>query len=394
MISGKTVLCAAAPFYGHTVPVLSLALELRRAGNKVSVISYSGAMDDLFARYQMAIASVESKPFNPMNPLEMMFHTKKILEAAPPEITICDASVDLLWALHGWRPPCTVSILRCELILGYERRNMFLPDKFSFEDTSYLEWLNMCFHQVGLPPIQDWRDLCKADFIVVPSIPQIDPLPAHVEELYPHSTFLYTGPLLVQMGAPLSPSLQMWMESCRKEGTPILVVTLGSLWGSKIYRHLAECLQRTDFGVIMVVPEEKERSYLEKKNGRRFQVTGFTNLRELVEGADIVLHHCGHGTLHTVLLAAKPSLTLPSGEYDREDNAVRLEELGCARHLGHDFFRKGFDSHALSSALMHLLVDSHIKNGVARMSKIVSEYVEQRGAAELLRALTNHNAFR
>jgi UDP:flavonoid glycosyltransferase YjiC (YdhE family) len=94
--------------------------------------------------------------------------------------------------------------------------------------------------------------------------------------------------------------------------------------------------------------------------------------------------------LHTVLLAGKPSLTLPSGQYDREDNALRLEDLACGRHLGHDFFRNGLDAHAFSVALGNVLTDDTVKKGVSAMSETVREYVENRGPAELGRVLAAH----
>jgi UDP:flavonoid glycosyltransferase YjiC (YdhE family) len=136
----------------------------------------------------------------------------------------------------------------------------------------------------------------------------------------------------------------------------------------------------------MVVPEDRARRPLEERIGPRFQVTGFTNLRELSEQADVILHHCGHATLHTVLLAGKPAITLPSGEYDREDNALQLEDMTCGRHLGHDFFRKGLSSDAMSAAIKQVLADSGIKNSVTAMSRIVKEY-QQKGKAEFVSTL-------
>src|SRR5260370_14878654 len=132
-----------------------------------------------------------------------------------------------------------------------------------------------------------------------------------------------------------------WLAVRRGEKMPILLVTLGTAYGEKLYRVLAESLVHLDLAVVMVVPFESERKALESCNGARFQVTGFTNLHELVNSVDVVMHQCGHGTLHTVLLGGKPSVTLASGEYHREDNGIRLEELGCGSHLSNEFFRHG-----------------------------------------------------
>jgi UDP:flavonoid glycosyltransferase YjiC (YdhE family) len=388
MLSGKKILCAGAPIYGHTMPVLTLGLELQKAGNDVQMVSYNATTQDLCGRYHMNTTPAHMKPHDPV---QNMLQAKKILERHQPDVTICDWSKDVWLALQAWRPACRVSILRCELLFGYRRRNLFLPDKFPFETVGLLDWLNGCLSEMGLERIADWRDLCRAEIIVVPSIPEIDPLPARVRDHYPESTFVYSGPLLLQVGSPTSESLREWIASSQREGAPVILVTLGTAWGAKIYEALADCLERTEFAVIMVIPEDHERHHLQQRNGPRFQAVGLIDLRDLAERVDLVVHHCGHGTLHTVLLAGKPSLTLPTGQYDREDNALRLEDLGCGRHLGDDFFRHGLDAHAFSVAAMNVLTDNSIKKGVSAMSKAVWEYVQNRGPAEVGRALAAHS---
>jgi UDP:flavonoid glycosyltransferase YjiC (YdhE family) len=387
MLSGKKILCAAAPIYGHTVPVLTLGLDLRNAGNDVQMVSYNETTQELFGRYQMS--TTPARVF-PNDPVQNLLQVKEILETYQPDVTICDWSKALWLALQVWRPACRVSILRCELLFGYQRRNPFLPDKFPFETVGVLDDLNDGLSQVGLDRIADWRDLCRAEIIVVPSIPEIDPLPDGVRDRYPESTFVYTGPLLLQVGSPTPEPLREWIASSQRKGAPVILVTLGTVWETKMYAALADCLQQSEFAVVMVVPDDHERHRLEQRNSPRFQAVSLTDLRDLAERVDLVVHHCGHGTLHTVLLAGKPSLTLPSGQYDREDNALRLEDLGCGRHLGHDFFRNGLDAKSFSAAANDVLTDYAIKQGVSSMSKTVSEYVEKRGPAELGRALAAH----
>lgn len=391
MLSGKKILCAAAPIYGHTVPVLAVGLELRKSGNDVQTVSFNDATRELFGRHQIPTAPARVWPNDPTrNLLEL----KRILEAQQPDVTVCDWSKALWLALQAWRPACRVSILRCELLFGYRRRNHLLPDKFPFETTGSLDRVNHCLSRFGLDPLADWRDLCRAEIIAVPSIPAIDPLPDGVLDHYPESTFIYTGPLLVQIGRPTPASLREWIAAARQEGAPVILVTLGTVWDTPMYTVLADCLERTEFAVVMVVPDDEERRSLQRRNGARFQAVGLSDLRDLAERVDLVVHHCGHATLHTVLLAGTPSVTIPSGQYDREDNALRLEELGCGRHLGPDFFTDGMDARALSAAVESVLTDGAISRAVSAMSKTVSDYVEQRGPAELVRALAAHPTLR
>jgi hypothetical protein len=49
--------------------------------------------------------------------------------------------------------------------------------------------------------------------------------------------------------------------------------------------------------------------------------------------ADLMVHHCGSGTYHYPLLHGLPSITVGTQKYDRDDVAVRLEELGVSVHI-------------------------------------------------------------
>jgi UDP:flavonoid glycosyltransferase YjiC (YdhE family) len=382
MSSQKKAFCAASSGYGHVIPALGLALQLRALNTQTTMLLPPDvSIEDFVCDHDVRIASLTKKFLS-----ERAMEVKELLEAHQPDITICDFSLELWWALRGWRPRCSVSILRCELIRGYERRNPLLSDKFMLENEDIVGQLNAGLSSLGLKTVANAHELYGADIIVIPSIPQIDVLSDRVHEYYPDTTFVYSGPLLTASTRQVPDSLKEWLAARHRQGVPILLVTFGTFWGANLYKAFAECLRRIDIAVLMIVSQEKERKSLEHYNGDRFQVTGFTNFRELVDGADLVLHHCGHGTLHTVLLAGKPSLTLGSGEYDREDNAIRLEELGCGKHLGSDFFRHGFDSKTMESAIRSVLSDSEIHAGVKRIAEIERKYTQE-GPAEFTRAL-------
>lgn len=383
MISPKKALCAPDPTYGHVLPALGLALQLRPFKTEITMLLPPDVpIKDFVGDGDVRIASL-TKDFMPERAAEI----KTLLETEQPDITICDGHIDLWWALRGWRPRCSVSILRCELIRGYERRSPLLPDKFMFErEEEALGQMNSVLSSLALKPLTNLHELFSADVVVIPSIPQIDVLSDRVQEYYPDTTFVYGGPLLPTSTKQVPDLLKEWLASCRRNGVPVLLVTFGTAWGANLYKAFAECLRKTDVAVLMIVTQEKERKLLEQHNSDRFHVTGFANFHQLVDDADVVLHHCGHGTLHTVLLAGKPSLTLGTGEYDREDNAIRLEELGCGKHLGYDFFRRGFDPKAMQSAIRSVLSDGEIQAGVKRIAEIERKYLVE-GPAEFIRAL-------
>lgn len=293
-------------------------------------------------------------------------------------------------AFKAWRPPCQIAIYRFEQFLGYERRNLFLPDQPSMEPGHLLNRINAQRTQLRLPAASSEMELWKADIVVVPGVPQFDPLPQKMLEACPNTTFVYTGPLLSPEAEEIPAALQEWLTLNRSRGTPIVLITLGTLWGASVYRKLVDCFAAGEFAVVMVVPQERQRRELEKVDQPWLRVSAFTGLLGLARCVDLIIHHGGHGTLSVALLAGKPSLTLPCGEYDREDNALRLEDLDCGRHLGHDFFRHGIHRRAMIQAMTDILGRSDIRRGVEGMSRVMNHYVQTRGAGALEEALTRH----
>ncbi len=389
MLSGKKVLCGAPPTYAHTIPALKLGLDLRADGNQLNVLANGRVMDHLFDHYEVARTRLPLKP-----PRDLVGEVVAIIERYGPDITICDWRFDLFAAVQIARPACRVSILRCEALLGHKRRNLFLYDKHRFDDPDSWEVtrVNELIRSFGSSAvISDPRELFRAEIIVVPSVPELDPLPDGADESYPGTTFVYTGPLVLPLGKPVPPALHEWIEARRREGMPVLAVSVGTVYGASFYKVLCDWLKETDLAVVIAVPFAREKTYVEQQGGPRVRAVGHVDLGELAAAADIVLHHCGHGTMHSVLLAGKPSITLPGGEYDLEDNALRLEDHACGRHLGHDFFRNGFSAATMSAAVRGVLSDGAIAAGVAAMSRRVHEY-RVRGAAEFTDLLSKRLA--
>ena len=381
------VLCGAYPAYSHAVTVLKLALALRSAGHTCGVMSSGEALDRLVERHDLPVVGDRQRA-RAADPFKSAA-VEAILDAYQPDVTICDWSDELWWALQSWRPQCRVSVLRCALLMGHVQRNPLLPAPYPFDHPPLVKRANARLRELGLAAVADLREVFAGDLIVIPSVPAVDPLPDAARDCYRDTTVVYTGPLLLAAGPAVSESLVDWIEARHREGSPVLLVTLGTIWGGTVYRGLTECLARTDFAVIVVVPFEYLRCWLEERCGPRVRVSGMTDLARLVDLADVVLHHGGHGTLLTVLRAGKPSVVISSGSAETDDNAQRLEALGCGRYLDHAFFRNGFDSHALNDAIRSVRLDGRIQQRVGAMADVIREY-ETTGPEAFAQALSGH----
>jgi UDP:flavonoid glycosyltransferase YjiC (YdhE family) len=359
------VLCAANAGVGHTIPALELATRLEVGKKKISIFSRTDTTARIANLYGAAAKAIEVSEQGIRNPdLEL-----RALTEAAPQIMVVDYD-PLTWTLlKVLKPPCNISILRAELLLHYVRCNAFLPDKFGFEDGSATRRSNMLLEQHGVSPVDDVRRLYAGDIVVIPSIPELDPISDLTRAEYPNTTFIYSGPLCMRSQPPLPQTFLDWCGTQRRADRPVILITLGTVWGHRIVGDLVDGLLRPDLAVVATAPNAQIAAILSAKRNDRLFVIGFADVYAIAQKVDLVVHHCGHATMQLVLLAEKPSITLPSGEYDREDNAWRLETLGCSRHLGHDFFRRSLGSSAVAHEALKLLRRPGWRQAVERTAR-------------------------
>lgn len=70
-----------------------------------------------------------------------------------------------------------------------------------------------------------------------------------------------------------------------------------------------------------------------KRCDRQFKHISFAPLNHICSKIDLIIHQCGSGIYHYPLLHRKPAITLGTQCYDREDIAIRLQQLGVSRHV-------------------------------------------------------------
>ncbi|MAS34908.1 MAG: hypothetical protein CL610_12935 [Anaerolineaceae bacterium] len=176
-----------------------------------------------------------------------------------------------------------------------------------------------------LDPIHRTEDLLRGDLFLVPSIPQIEPLPDTVKATE------YIGPLVrSSAGADqLPPPLDGPSDQ------PVVYVTLGGGAGPVGNRHffevVNEAFSQSPWPVIVSV-------------GRKFQLSDVPaappNLHyyqwvpgpQVIQRSAVVVFHGGYGTTMEVVQHGVPSVVLPF-HTEQESNGRRLEQQSAARVL-------------------------------------------------------------
>lgn len=161
---------------------------------------------------------------------------------------------------------------------------------------------------------------------IIPGIPTIECLPENIED---GESYFYSGPLLV-MDKPskdLSNRMDKFLNINKQK--PIVFITTGTIDRTPIEKYI-EFFVKRNYAVITTCNCEINEAYKQEVFYNKLlpinYICGISNL---------VIHQCGSGMYHYPIMNRIPSLTIGTQCYDREDIALRLEELGVSGHIPH-----------------------------------------------------------
>jgi UDP:flavonoid glycosyltransferase YjiC (YdhE family) len=261
---------------------------------------------------------------------------------------------------------------------------------------------NPVLRRYGLPEIRRAEDLLVGDLLLVPSIPELDPLPLGLPKTH------YVG-ALTRLSPPKSlPSWLVELDSSR----PLIYVTIGggagpvgSRW---FFQIVSEALTPMDLQAIV-------------STSRKFPVSSLPTppsnvvFRDWVPGpaviarAAVVVFHGGYGTTMETVRHGVPSVVLPFHS-EQEANGRRLEASGVARVLlpsrepfqvvpsrwkGGEFttlvrLRSDLEPSMLREAIASVLTEDDYRQNACRLNRALDGYGGPSQAADLLENLVQN----
>ncbi len=346
--------------FGHVSRCLVLAAELARQGWKVAFVLDGPHADRVAAagwpvfrtpspplmtrlRRRLGAALARSRPgpaylfFSDLNfqAVRDGFHTTQIVrqqvewelgvvDRFRPDVLIGD--VWLLTSIVGRIAALpVVQIIRSAAHPAHPRLVWWrdLPSQLCSPDVGPV--FNPALEQWGLRPIRRAEDLLDGDLLLVPSVPELDPLPPDVERTH------YVGPLVRSVqGGERVPD---WLEALPRD-RPVLYVTVGggsdSVRGLDLMPFWQAVFAGTGWEVVI--------STGGRPVPRRWRRVG--NLRAfswlpgaaMIARSDGVVFHGGYGTMMETVRSGVPSVVLPF-HTEQEGNGRRLQQRGVARVL-------------------------------------------------------------
>lgn len=275
-----------------------------------------------------------------------------------PDVVVDDFSYTTAYAARMRRVP-RVAVVRKGVFPDDPPRN---PEH---SHSGQLQWLmdSWPLGRLGVPKPKAPSDLFHGDVKLVPSVPSVEPLPeAHRDD----PSYVYCGPLLVDdatvlshiasfdasllrevregwgaSGADFAPTERVEAFLDRHAGKrPIVYVTIGMARHADLAPVLPECLdfllERGAAVVTNVAPGEAARA------ADRLFYSAFLPMDLVCSKSDLMIHQCGSGTYGYQLVHRLPAITLGTTRFDRDDVAVRLQELEASLHIPSPSEEEGF----------------------------------------------------
>lgn len=165
-------------------------------------------------------------------------------------------------------------------------------------------------------------NILNAKAKVIPGIPRIEILPSILND----NSYFYCGPLILEdtENCDIMNNLSSFLEQNRKR---LKVFLTTGLVEQQNLTEIFKILTNKGFAIITTVYPPYE------VNKIRIYYHPFLPLHFVTKNVDLVIHQCGSGIYHYPLLYEKPVITLGSQCYDREEIALRLQELKVSLHV-------------------------------------------------------------
>ncbi len=305
-----------APYAGLKRRLLSPVFEKFRSrnGNKPLYLGISGLDFQLVRDGLVTAKAIE--------------HTlrgyQRAVQRFRPDVLVGDINLLVRFLSHLVELPC-VQIVRyafhpdtAELIWWQDK-----PSGIQAPDT--LSIVNPALAKLGLGAIEACNDMLRGDLYIVPSIPEIEPVPREA------SNTSHVGPLVMASDKTASQT----PIDAQIGSKPLIYITIGGGAGpvgnQKLFSNIIDAFRAHPAQVIVSTGGKSDLPRVEDlpSNVKMFD---WVPADRVIPMADLVVFHGGYGTMMETVAAGKPSVVIPF-HTEQEGNGRRLEQLGCAKVL-------------------------------------------------------------
>jgi hypothetical protein len=161
---------------------------------------------------------------------------------------------------------------------------------------------------------------------IIPGISSIECLPKNIND---KESYFYSGPLLVRDRPSIDLSKRLSDFLSYNKNKKIVFITTGTV-DLLPTDEFIEYFIKKNYVVITTCNSE-----INVKYNKTIFYKHLLPINFICSISSLVIHQCGSGMYHYPIMNKVPSMTIGTQCYDREDVALRLEELGVSGHIPH-----------------------------------------------------------
>jgi MGT family glycosyltransferase len=241
--------------------------------------------------------------------------------------------------------------------------------------------INIIRHEYGLPAIERCVDLLAGDLCLIVGSPESDPLPAG-------AGVVYVGPIVPQR---VDEALPSWVHALGDK--PLIWVYCGNprygggvatpIDSIVVIRTAIAALSELPVNVVLTTGfQELPPEFASLPPN--FHHAAYLPGRAMAERCDVMVHHGGHGSTMTALLAGTPAVIVPTIT-ERESNARRVAFLGAAEVVLPTDGAEGekqADVRNFADKVKRVLSDATYRESARRVAESMGRYGGAREAAD------------
>lgn len=292
----------------HTIPLVALDRMLRERGVETA-FQVAPIIHGAVKRMGVRILPVEHR-----GTIQSELNAYRDFE---PDVVIDDCSPTTGFATGVWGVP-RITIQRTGTFPSQRPRNPSHRHSLPVTRDSVPDLARW-----GLSAPADIAGYFDAPVKIVPGIRSVEVLPGALGD---DPSYFFSGPLIAD-DVGFAPLDAFFADNA---GRDVVFFTHGL--EAPAAAAVAACMRFVLEDGRAVVSSIPSRALGEAYPGRFFHA-GYLPLHRVCSRAKLAVHHCGSATYHYPLLHEVPAITVGTRSCDRDDVAVRLEELGASRHL-------------------------------------------------------------
>ncbi|MEZ4599376.1 MAG: glycosyltransferase [Syntrophotaleaceae bacterium] len=248
----------------------------------------------------------------------------KVVQDFKPDVLVGDTNL-LVWILSRIVRIPAVQIVRYASHPDTANMVWWMDVPKGISPPNICQIFNPLMKRLGLDVIGVASDLLRGDLYIVPSIPDIEPIPCGLIDTHHVGALLMPSKEVIDNSAFSFPDRTM----------PLIYMTIGGGAGpvgnQKLFSSIISAMGGYPAQVVISTAAKfdwRRISYL-PPNVRFFD---WLPGAYMISMADLVIFHGGYGTMMEIVTSGKPSIVIPFHS-EQESNGRRLERLGSAQVL-------------------------------------------------------------